>query len=174
MRFARTAMRWIRNAATKRSRHGTFDRMPYRPRAALLSRGELAFYTCLRSVVGSHFGIGIKPRLADVVWCPPRLFHTGVGGRVSQKHLDFVLYDLRTTAVALAIELDDRSHARRERRSRDRFVDEVLSRCGVGLLRVEAAHAYDANALREHIEQLLWSTKMQSRDVGTRKQLARR
>ena len=122
--------------------------MPYRSRRGLLSRGELAFYTVLRDVVAGRFGIGIKPRLADVVWCPPRLFRTGVGARVSQKHLDFVLYDLRSTAVVLAIELDDRTHKRAERRARDGFVDEVLERCYVQLLRVPAARSYDGRRLR--------------------------
>lgn len=127
--------------------------MPYRSRRGLLTRGELAFYTVLFDVVGRRFGIGIKPRLADVVWCPPRLFRTAVGARVSQKHLDFVLYDLRTTAVVLAIELDDRTHCRADRRRRDSFVDEVLGHCKVGLLRVQAARTYDARALRLRIEE---------------------
>jgi very-short-patch-repair endonuclease len=97
----------------------------------------------------------VKLRLADVIWCPPSQWKTAHGARVSQKHLDFVLYDRETTEVGLAIELDDRSHARRERRARDAFVDEVLDGCGVVLLRVRAAAAYDVAALQARIEALV-------------------
>ncbi len=97
----------------------------------------------------------MKLRLADVIWCPPSEWKTAHGARVSQKHLDFVLYDRETTKVILAIELDDRSHARPERRERDSFVDEVLAACGVMLLRVRAAATYDLAALRARIEALV-------------------
>lgn len=127
-------------------------RSPYRARRALLSRGELAFYRVLRTAVGTNVGIAVKVRLADVVWCPPRLFRRAAGARVSQKHLDFVLYDLRSTAVVLSVELDDRSHACKERRTRDIFVDEVLARCGIPLLRVRAAAAYSERDLRARLQ----------------------
>jgi Protein of unknown function (DUF2726) len=125
---------------------------PYRRRRALLSRGELAFYRALVWAVRERFAINVKPRLADVIWCPPSLWHTPVGARIAQKHVDFVLYDRETTAIILAIELDDRSHARRERKERDAFVNEVLAACGVVLLRVAAAARYDVEALRVELE----------------------
>jgi hypothetical protein len=117
-----------------------------------LSRGELAFYHALVPAVRDRWTINVKPRLADVIWCPPPLWNTPAGARISQKHLDFVLYDRGTTAVLLAIELDDRSHARRERQARDAFVDEVLAACGVLLLRVQAAARYDSEVLRMLVE----------------------
>jgi len=82
--------------------------LPYRGRRALQSRGELAFYRVLVSAVRGRWTISVKPRLADVIWCPASLWRTAAGARVSQKHLDFVLYDPETTAVVLALELDDR------------------------------------------------------------------
>lgn len=128
---------------------------PYRARQTLLSRGELVFYRALRTAVGSSVGIAVKVRLADVIWCPPRLFRRAAGARVSQKHLDFVLYDLHSTAVVLAVELDDRSHDRDGRQARDRFVDEVLELCGVALLRVRAARGYDWRELQARMQGVL-------------------
>jgi hypothetical protein len=154
--------RWTRSGGTRRSRRASGrawrgSTLPYRGRRALLSRGELAFYRVLVSAVRGRWTISVKPRLADVIWCPPSLWRTAAGARVAQKHLDFVLYDPETTAVVLAIELDDRSHARRERRVRDDFVDEVLAACGVVLLRVRAAAAYDVAALQTRIEAMVRS-----------------
>jgi hypothetical protein len=132
--------------------HRKASACPYRRRRALLSRGELAFYHALLPAVRDRWTINVKPRLADVIWCPPSLWNTPAGARISQKHLDFVLYDRETTAVLLAIELDDRSHARGERQARDAFVDAVLDVCGVVLLRVPAAARYDSEVLRMLVE----------------------
>jgi very-short-patch-repair endonuclease len=66
-----------------------------------------------------------------------------------------VLYDLGTTAVVLAIELDDRSHDRDSRHARDQFVDEVLELCGVALLRVRAARGYDGRELEARMQGVL-------------------
>jgi hypothetical protein len=155
MKLAKNLRRWMSRTPGRKNPPARMVRLPYRSRSALLSRGELAFYRVLLEVVGGRFGISIKPRLADVVWCPPRLFRTGIGGRVSQKHLDFVLYDLGTTAVVLAIELDDRSHDRDGRQARDQFVDEVLELCGVALLRVRAARGYDWRELQVRMQGVL-------------------
>lgn len=130
-------------------------RLPYRRRRAMLSAGELAFYQVLVAAVRGRWTISVKPRLADVIWCPPSLWRAAAGARVSQKHLDFVLYDPETTEVVVAVELDDRSHERRARRERDAFVDEVLRACRVGLLRVRAAASYDTIELEQRIGALL-------------------
>ena len=129
---------------------GAIARTPYLRRDALLSRGELAFFKALRHALDNRFGISIKTRLADVIQCPEDLWQTPHGRRISQKHLDFVLYDENSSIVA-AIELDDRSHDRPERRARDRFIEDVLADCGVVLLRVRAAARYDISALRLQI-----------------------
>ncbi|NCC23555.1 MAG: DUF2726 domain-containing protein, partial [Alphaproteobacteria bacterium] len=56
--------------------------------------------------------------------------------RVGTWHLDFVLIDPASGAVRLCIELDDASHARRDRRARDAFLNEAMRRAGVPLLRL--------------------------------------
>ena len=49
--------------------------------------------------------------------------------RVASKSVDFVIID-DAGRVALVIELDDRSHARADRRERDAIVNAVLAHCG--------------------------------------------
>ena len=58
--------------------------------------------------------------------------------RVSRKSVDFAIMDA-SGAVALVIELDDRSHGRPDRVRRDREVGAVLAHCGVPLVRVRPA-----------------------------------
>lgn len=131
---------------------GAGEALPYRARRALLSQGELAFYAVLRAAVEGRFGIGIKPRLADVLEVPGHQWRTRHGGRVAQRHVDFVLYDLATTEVMLVIELDDRSHRRERTKERDAFVDQALAAAGVVVLHVKAARAYDALELLTEVE----------------------
>lgn len=122
--------------------------LPYERRDALLSRGELAFFRALSQAVAFRHGISMKTRLADVVRCPAELWDTVHGRRLSQKHVDFVVYDRYTTAIIAVVELDDRSHDAPDRRDRDAFVDHVLGGLGVAIIRVRAAHTYDVESLR--------------------------
>jgi hypothetical protein len=127
-------------------------KLPYGRRDGLLSAGELAFYRVLRRAVGGRYSISIKTRLADVVKCPDDLWDEPEGRRVSQKHVDFILYDPWTSGIVAVVELDDRSHDEPQRRRRDRFLNEALSSAGVVLVRVKAARRYDAQLLRDLIE----------------------
>jgi hypothetical protein len=121
---------------------------PYRARKYLLSDAELAFYRVLAPTVRDDFTVACKVRLADVIDCPASVWSLGYGRLIAQKHLDFVLCDPHNSRIALAIELDDRSHRRPSRRARDEFVDRALRAAGVPLVRVRAASAYRPAAVR--------------------------
>ena len=127
--------------------------LPYFSRVALLSDGELAFYQALRRALPQHVIICPKVRLADVINCSGEDWKQGFGGRISQKHLDFVIADSDSTAIVLAIELDDKSHRRADRRQRDEFLDRALSAANIPLVRVPCAPVYDAKTLRAVLTQ---------------------
>ncbi|HEX5242511.1 MAG TPA: DUF2726 domain-containing protein [Tepidisphaeraceae bacterium] len=121
--------------------------LPYFSREFLLSKGELVFYQSLRRAVPQHLMICPKVRLADVIHCSGEAWKEGFGGRISQKHLDFIIADASTTAICVAIELDDKSHRQARRQERDQFVDRALAAARVPLIRVPATAVYDAKAL---------------------------
>ena len=100
-------------------------------------------------------GLALKVRLADVIYCTDRTWSKGYRQRISQKHLDFVLYDTATKRILLAIELDDRSHEKAHRKARDEFVDRSLAAAGVPLLRIRAASMYYAQWLRLAIDRAM-------------------
>lgn len=128
-------------------------RFPYRARPSLLSKNEAAFYRALGAAVGDRWAVAPKVRLADVVRCPPPAWRLGYGRLIAQKHLDFVLCDPRTLPVVLAIEVDDRSHARPGRQARDEFVNRALGAAGVPLVRIRAAARYEASQVRAALGQ---------------------
>ena len=123
--------------------------LPYVSKEFLLSKGELAFYEVLRRSVPSGVGIAMKVRLADVIGCSGAAWKEGYGGKITQKHLDFVLFDANSTRILSAIELDDRSHRRSDRVERDQFLDQAMAAAGVLLVRIPAAASYDPKRLRD-------------------------
>jgi hypothetical protein len=124
------------------------EAFPYERRETLLSRGEFAFYRVLSQALASRHGISMKTRLADVVRCRPELWDTIHGRRLSQKHVDFVIYDRFTDAIVAVVELDDQSDNAPDRRDRDAFVDGILHSLDVAIVRIVANSNYDVGALR--------------------------
>src|SRR4051812_48167282 len=103
------------------------ERLPYRSRGTLLSRGELAFFRVLLRAASSHYLIALKVRAADLLTCSDSAWEAGFGHYVSRHHLDFVLCDKSTTEIMAAIELDDRSHRLTRRKTRDEFLNQAFS-----------------------------------------------
>jgi hypothetical protein len=123
------------------------DVSQYRSRHYLLTRGELAFFRALKKALGDRWLLFAKVRLADVVTCSDSLWDQGPGRRIAQKHLDFVVCHPGSLRIVAAIELDDRSHARLERRQRDTFLNRLFRSAGIPLLRYPARAVYDIGQL---------------------------
>ncbi|RIK67137.1 MAG: hypothetical protein DCC65_07920 [Planctomycetota bacterium] len=121
---------------------------PYEGRGTLLTKGEAAFFGPLQEAVGHVFQVMCKVRVADILTCSDADWRRGFGAAISQKHLDFVLCEPRTTRIILAIELDDRSHELKCRQQRDRFLNQTLRAAGIRLLRVKARARYSSDIIR--------------------------
>lgn len=128
---------------------------PYYSRDTLLSDGELAFFRTLEQAVAPAHLIAPKVRLGDIVGCSERDWQRGYGPRISAKHVDFVIADRATTRILAAIELDDASHDRPERRSRDAFLNHTLDAAGIPLIRVPAAAQYSLPDLHRALQEAL-------------------
>lgn len=116
--------------------------LAYRSRRYLLSKNELAFFHVLTIAVRGGYYVFAKVRLADVVTVSADLWDKTPGRRISQKHLDFVLCERHSTRIIAAIELDDRSHAKPDRRRRDAFLNQVLLAARIPLFRQRAQSSY--------------------------------
>jgi len=120
---------------------------PYRSSHFLLTKAERHFYTVLRKSIPANVSVSMKVRLADLVRCSAWGWRTGWGNKVSQKHVDFVLYNSINSYILLVIELDDSSHDLPERKLRDKLVDDVLKSAGIGILHVTCKSTYNVNEL---------------------------
>lgn len=124
---------------------------PYFACETLLTRAELKFFSVLSAVTKNKYGISCKVRLADIINCSEQNWHRGYGPKISSKHIDFVLFDIKTSDIILCIELDDKSHNRPDRIKRDHFVNKALKVSNVPLLRVPVSKGYDMAALEKNI-----------------------
>ncbi len=135
---------------------------PYLKRDDFLSPAELSFYQVLRNVAGTRFLICPKVSLADLFFVKSgdsRVYRTYTN-KIDRKHVDFVLCNPETMIPLAGIELDDKSHARADRRRRDSFVDSVFAAAGLKLLRVRVQHGYQAQELADLLESVSIETIM--------------
>ena len=108
----------------------------YRKKQFFMTRSEHEFYDTLVSAVGNDYYIFAQAHL-------PTLVDHKIRGQdwraalahINRKSVDFVLCDKQYISPKLAIELDDSSHERPDRRERDEEVERILKYAGVPLLR---------------------------------------
>jgi hypothetical protein len=130
----------------------------YQAIPTLLTPAERSFFGVLQQTVAHEYQIFAKVRLADVVKPvrnPSRSGWQSAFNRIAGKHVDFVLCDPPSLKFVAVIELDDQTHARFERGTRDGFVDSVLSDARIPILRVPASSSYSPAQIREHLAQAI-------------------
>lgn len=136
---------------------------PYERRGMLLSPAEINFLRSLQLAAREDWLIFSMVRLADIIKVRPRTrkFQSW-NSRIQGKHLDFVLCDLETLDVKLAIELEDTSQ-QAGNGQRDRFVNTALAAAGVPLLRVRLQEKYETALLRKDLEDALGIVRKKKR-----------
>jgi hypothetical protein len=124
----------------------------------LLSPGEAELYRCLIKLYGTGAIICPKVRLVDLIRPHHDMdrskFQTAFN-RVSSKHVDFVILGAEDLTVLGVVELDDRSHERESRASRDGFVDDALHQAGIRMCRIKARRHYDPEPIYAQLNEAL-------------------
>lgn len=127
----------------------------YERQERLFSPAEWAFFRVLEETIGAEYRIFAKVRIADVL-SPKKTVNRRAWWRafskVSSKHVDYVLVDRLTGVIEAALELDDRTHDRKDRRVRDAFVDRAFAQARVPLIRVKAGRDYNRRELAARIK----------------------
>jgi very-short-patch-repair endonuclease len=123
---------------------------PFYRRKYLLTVAEERFFDVLRRVVGEKL-VFPKVRLADLIEADERhLRRKSNFDYIKAKHIDFVICD-STFSPRVAVELDDRSHQRADRRARDRDVNRILEIASLPILRVPVRRTYDEQEIAGQI-----------------------
>lgn len=119
-------------------------KLPYKVKDDFLTDTERSFYHSLKLYVGEKAVICPKVGLKE-------FFFVGKGagkdrmkhfGKISQKHVDFLLCDPRTMKPICGIELDDISHTNKKSYQRDLFVEKVYRDANFELIRLSSKYSY--------------------------------
>ena len=127
--------------------------LPYKLNSSLLTKRELKFFAVLNNIIDEkNFVIAIKPRMADFIAIDNQKLkkksYMTYFNKIKSKHVDFLICDISSMKPILAIELDDKSHEKKERVMRDKFVDEVYETVGLEIIHV---YEYDYSSLKKII-----------------------
>lgn len=111
------------------------EKMPYTA-AKLLTKREYAFFMALRPIAQKYnLMICPKIRLADLATVPQGTSERKWFNYIKSKHVDFTICDINLN-VKIVIELDDSSHDRPDRQTRDEFVDRLFQQINIKLLHI--------------------------------------
>ncbi|MCF8051374.1 MAG: DUF2726 domain-containing protein [Desulfobacterales bacterium] len=152
------AIKFFKSAVSEIFKKQTVTDLQYQSRNRLFSPAEFAFSKILEQAVGESYAICPKVRLADVIEVKSNNFRSSWSNpfrRISQKHLDFVICDHENMGIIGAVELDDRSHLRADRKERDQFVDQALQSAGIPILHQPARGKYSIQKLRSDLAETL-------------------
>lgn len=140
-------LRSLSGGATGR-RKGSYELQNYILAPSIMTKAEMAFYNALVCVIAAEYRIMVKVRLADIILVKKNGSHYMAHfGKIKAKHVDYLLCDPVNLKPVLVIELDDNSHRRADRITRDNFVDSVFKTVGLPILHHPVKREYNHNEL---------------------------
>ncbi|RMG86587.1 MAG: DUF2726 domain-containing protein [Chloroflexi bacterium] len=126
------------------------NEFPYYLREDFLSPAELEFYKILRTILKQHAMVFAKVNLNDIFMVKKsdyREFRIYTN-KIDRKHVDFLICHPLTLKPIAGVELDDKSHQRRDRKERDKFVDGVFQAAGLPILHFRVQRQYDTRQIK--------------------------
>lgn len=117
--------------------------LPFRLRDDFLSPAEISFYHVLLKIVDERYTVCPKVNLNDIFYVERPHENQTSRNRIDRKHVDFLICEQGSMRPLVGVELDDGSHARKDRQERDAFVERVYEKAGLPLLHFPVGYAYN-------------------------------
>ncbi len=112
---------------------------PYKAKWTFMTPAELSFYKQLEVAVGDKYYIIPQVQLSKILWS---LKEYRYQNKIDKKTIDFVLFSKPDFKFVKAIELNDFTHDRRDRKERDEFVGKVMKAAGLELQIVDDRESF--------------------------------
>jgi len=125
---------------------------PYSKRTALFTPAERSFLGVMDLAIGDKARILGKVRVADVITPKSRMSRSDwqrAFNKISAKHFDFILCDKKDLSIICAVELDDSSHQRANRKKRDSLLVAACASAGIPLIQIPAKATYSVADVRK-------------------------
>ena len=116
---------------------------PYEAKEHIMTETELSFYHHLNKLLDDQHVIFTQVRMEDIIKVKKGIENEfGFRNRIKSRHIDFVICDAKTGKIQRAIELNDPTHERKDRKKRDKFVNQAFSSAGIKLLTMKTQKEY--------------------------------
>ena len=118
---------------------------PFKMAFSILTKTELKFYSELKRKIDlDKYVICPKVRVWDVLWVKTYANNKRTFiNKISKKHFDFVICDIKNFKPLCAVELDDKTHQQEDRIERDNFIDELFRNLKFDVIHVKVQNTYD-------------------------------
>ena len=118
----------------------------YKAKKCLLSRPEMTAYAILKTMLEPKYRVYPQIALLSIV---DKLTNTSYRNELF-RIIDFVVFD-NSLKPLLAIELNDASHNRKDRRERDEKVKDILSKAGIKIVFISQSLLSDTKTMEKEI-----------------------
>ena len=143
---------------SKNKRPPSLGTLPYKMKDTLYSPAERSFLGVLDQAIGNDYRIFGHVRIADFIKVKKGLSNserTTAQNKINSKHVDFLLCSKDDLSVKAAIELDDKSHNKKQRVNRDEFLKNVCIAADLPVIRFTAQATYNITEVKKDIYQSL-------------------
>lgn len=124
-------------------------------KVGILTQNEYKFYDQLRVNLEHRFNgavnINLKIRLADLLTLNEKDNYQSYLNEIQSENIDFVITDKITANVILLIKFDDHYHEKKDRISRDKFVDEICRSVGYKINHTQVSKYYNFTTINKSI-----------------------
>lgn len=124
----------------------------YQKKSSFMTDAEKNFYAVLQLIVGNKYEIFAQVHLPTILEHKVRGQNwKGAFGHINQKSVDFVLCLKETLEPILAIELNDKSHDKEDRMTRDGVVQTIFEKAGISLIFIKNQTNYSSEEVEKQI-----------------------
>lgn len=133
------------------------EEFPYALRDDFLSSAEYSFYKVMRQALDKEIIICPKVGLKDIFFVNSKDKSTFMTyhNKIDRKHVDFLLCDAETMKPICGVELDDSSHQKESRITRDEFVDKLFKVSKLQLLRFKNKKSYSLSEIKDQLDSVI-------------------
>jgi len=149
-RRTRTPIYQSREPIFKNEKKTEEIQFPYKAKTYIMSKAELSFYHCMKYTLEDNHIIFTKVRIEDIIYVPKGTReHYKYRNYIKSRHIDFVICDSKTGKIQRAVELNDSSHKRQDRKKRDEFINKAFKEAGIKLLTMKCKASYSMQDIHD-------------------------
>ncbi|KAB0666810.1 DUF2726 domain-containing protein [Oryzomonas japonica] len=125
--------------------------------STLFTPAERSFLGVLEQAIGERYRVFGKVRVGDIMTPAKGLTaskRTTARNMIDKKHVDFLICSAADLIPLGVIELDDKTHERKDRADRDDLIDKALASARIPIVHFTVKQGYTISEIREKLSKI--------------------